>query len=247
MQIKTNRKIQSILKVLLVVMVQTIMMTNANANVNKKVLIVLSAHESGYWLPEVIKPYKDLIDNGYEVEFASPQGQPGSPRAMGQLSNELKAVYRQIEDKMSTPKPLKNLVSEDYIAVYFPGGAGPVFDLAGHPEVNRLVNAFYQQDKIIAALCHGPAALVDVVLNNGKRLISGLKTTGKSNAEESSWAKSRYPFLIENKFQAYGSQYSSGKPKEAYVVYDFPLLTGQNPQSTALLSKNLIDLLAKNN
>ena len=143
----------------------------------------------------------------------------------------------------SPPLALKNLKSNDYDAVYFPGGAGPVFDLAGHPEVSRLTKSFYKENKIIAALCHGPAALAYVTLDNGKRLIEGRKLTGKSNAEEPEWAENWYPFLIENRFNKYGSFYSAAKPKEPYIVYDYPLLTGQNPQSTALLSEKLVNLL----
>ncbi|TQV88554.1 type 1 glutamine amidotransferase domain-containing protein [Aliikangiella coralliicola] len=244
MRIKINNCVQSILKVLFLLMLQTLTPTNAKAE--NKVLFVLSGHHSGYWLPEVIRPYKDLADNGYQVEFASPQGAAGHPKAESQLSPELKTVYRQIEEKISTPKSLKSINSDEYEAIYFPGGAGPVFDLAGHPEVSRLVNAFHQENKIIAALCHGPAALTYVKLKNGKRLIAGLRTTGKSNAEEPRWAEDWYPFLIEDKFKELGSKYSSGKPKQAYIVYDFPLLTGQNPQSTALLSQKLVSLLRNN-
>lgn len=246
MRIIININVQLLLKVLSILLFQSLITGHSQAANTNKVLFVLSAHESGYWLPEVIKPYKDLTDNGYLVEFASPKGAAGHPRAKSQLSSNLLTVYSEITAQISRPKPLTSINSQAYKAVYFPGGAGPMFDLVGHPEVNRIVNDFYREDKIIAALCHGPAALTYVKLPNGNNLIAGKKMTGKSNAEESSWAKMRYPFLIENKFQELGSKYSAAKPKAAYVVYDYPLLTGQNPQSTTLLSTQLVKLLNNN-
>jgi len=247
MQTKTSRYGQ--LAILLLALIQSITLSQAHSaepQRNKKVLFVLSAHSSGYWLPEVIKPYQDLTDNGYQVEFATPLGAQGKAMAASQLNSRLKKAYRRIESILASPRHLRHIESKDYLAIYFPGGAGPMFDLVDHPEVNRLVKAFHQEDKIIAALCHGPAALTYVTLENGEPLLSGLKITGKSNAEESFWARQRYPFLIEDKFKALGSHYSAAEPKEAHIVYDSPVLTGQNPQSTALLSKELIKLLKNN-
>jgi putative intracellular protease/amidase len=252
MRKKFNDHKQSLLKVLVFLFIQTISTNQVlaitpkgnNDNKNKRIVFILSAHHSGYWLPEVIKPYQDLTVNGYQVTFASPQGAPGHPAAFSQLSEKHRAIYRQIEPVLATPQPLKSIRSKDYEAIYFPGGSGPVFDLAGHPEVNRLVLEFYNENKIIAALCHGPAALTYVKLPNGERLITGLNITGKSNAEEPESAENWYPFLIENRFKAYGSNYSSGGPNQAYIVYDEPVLTGQNPQSTSLLSNKLINLLS---
>jgi putative intracellular protease/amidase len=249
MFLKTNNWILSVVKLLLLIAIQFAFSTNLKADTatsKSKVLFVLSAHETGYWLPEVIKPYKDLTDNGYLVEFASPGGASGFPKARHQLSSTFRETYQQIVPQISNPMALKNVDSHGYRAIYFPGGAGPMFDLQGHPEVNRLVKEFYKDKKIISALCHGPAALTFVTLDNGKNLISGMKITGKSNAEESSWARQNYPFLIEDKFKSLNSIYTSAKPKGIHVVYDFPLLTGQNPQSTDLLSQKLVQLLLTN-
>ena len=231
-----------VLSILLLTLSQTIAL--AKTHKTNSVLFILSAHHSGYWLPEVIEPYQLLKENGFNVEFASPQGAPGYPAAANQLSEEQLRIYDSIRPQISTPKPLKAVKSENYLAVFFPGGAGPVFDLPGHPQVNRLVNEFYDDEKVIAALCHGPAALAYVDLENGKRLIAGLKTTGKSNAEEFDSADSWFPFLIEDRFKQSGSAYSAAAPKTPYIVWDFPLLTGQNPESTTLLTNKLIALIS---
>ncbi|ESP91457.1 MULTISPECIES: type 1 glutamine amidotransferase domain-containing protein [Pseudoalteromonas] len=219
----------------------------ANMNNSGKVLFILSADKHGYYLPEVVEPYQHIINNGYSVEFASPDGRPGRPVAYKLLSKQAQADYKIMRknSNIDLPTPLKSIQPKDYIAFYVPGGAGPMFDLAGHPEMARLSLAFLAQDKIISAVCHGPAAFVDIKNADGNYLVSGLKVTAKSNAEEGRWARQNYAFLLQDKLQAQGAQFTYTSPGEPYVIHDNGVLTGQNPKSALPTAIVLIKLLQK--
>ena len=212
---------------------------------SKKIVVLLSAHETGFWAGEVIDNYLIMTEAGYDIVFATPDGTLGLPNGMYTLDSKQAETYRQIAQKLANPSALSQLEANAFAAIYVPGGAGPMFDLYNHPTVNRFIAEMYENNKPVAAVCHGPAALGGVKLKDGSLLIAGKKITAKSNAEENDWARENYPFLLEDQLQKLGASFSAAAPQEPLVVVDGLLITGQNPASTIPLSKKLVELLKK--
>ncbi|MFK8014751.1 MAG: type 1 glutamine amidotransferase domain-containing protein [Gammaproteobacteria bacterium] len=208
-----------------------------------KILFVLSAHEHGYWLPEVLTPYRILTEAGLDVDFASPAGHPGVQAGSDMMSDQEKRTLAGLTDVLAKPLKLRDVRPGDYVALYVPGGAGPMFDLFDHPEVNRITAVMYESGKPVAADCHGPAAFAAVRLSDGELMIKGKKLTAKSNAEEGEWARANYPFLLEDKLKQVSSQFSAAPPYEPWVVRDGNLLTGQNPASAGPLAFALLKVI----
>ena len=215
----------------------------AHTKKNQKVLFILSASEHGYWLPEVLTPYQIQTDAGFAVEFASPAGDPGFQAGGSTMNEQEKHTLANLRSVLAKPLSLSAIDPVEYAALYVPGGAGPMFDLLNHPEVNRITAAMFESGKPVSADCHGPAAFVGVRLSNGELMVSGKKLTAKSNAEENEWARNNYPFLLEDKFKQINSQFSAAPPQEPWVVRDENLLTGQNPASSGPLAEALISLI----
>ena len=210
-----------------------------------KILFILSAHEHGYWLPEVLTPYRILTDAGLDVVFASPGGEPGVQAGGDMMNAEERQTLATLTEKLAAPVALSSIDPNDYVALYVPGGAGPMFDLYDHPEVNRITAALYESGKPVAADCHGPAAFAAVRLSDGSLLVEGRRVTAKSNAEEGDWARANYPFLLEDKLNEINAEFSAADPYEAWVVRDGHLLTGQNPASAGPLAHAMLDTLAR--
>jgi putative intracellular protease/amidase len=215
------------------------------ANAQQKVLIIISSHHYGYYLPEVITPYRLLKQANIEIDIASPYGASGRGSGAKSLSNVDKNHRPQLEQQLLNPIALADVDTKDYDAVYIAGGAGPMMDLYDHPQIQRIISAMYMANKVISADCHGPAALAAVTLPNGEFMVKGKRLTAKSNAEEGSWARSHYPFLLENRLKKHQAIFSAAKPKKAWVVQDGNLLTGQNPKSAEPMTKQLIAMLQK--
>ena len=131
--------------------------------------------------------------------------------------------------------------------MYFAGGSGPMFDLIDNKQAQKITRDIYENGGIVSADCHGPAALINVILTNGKRLIEGKHLTAKANSEEGFWARANYPFLLENKIKQLGGNYSSAKKSQPHVVVDGRLITGQNPASAIPMAKSLIAMLRTQN
>ena len=215
------------------------------AYAQQKVLIIISSHDFGYYLPEVITPYRLLKQANIEVDIASPSGGTGRGSGEKSLSDVDKAYRPNLKHQLSNPLPLANIDTKNYDAVYIAGGAGPMMDLYDHPQIQRIVSTMYMANKVISADCHGPAALAAVTLPNGEFMVKGKRLTAKSNAEEGSWARSNYPFLLENRLKKNQAIFSAAKPKQPWVVQDGNLLTGQNPASAAPMTKKLIAMLSR--
>ena len=162
----------------------------------EKVVMLLSAHDHGYWTGEVIDAYDVLKKAGVEVVFTTPDGAVGIPSGMWTLDKNKSDTFRSLAKQLASPQSLAKLDHADFDAIYIPGGSGPMFDLYNHPTVNIFIKDLYQTNKPIAAVCHGPAALAGVRLDNGNLLIEGKKITGKSNAEEDEWARKNYFFML---------------------------------------------------
>jgi putative intracellular protease/amidase len=232
----------------LMLLITLLIAGSANAavlNQNKKVLIVVSSDKSGFWLPEVVEPYFLLEQSGFKMDIASPLGGKGKASGASRLSSKQNEWFlsSKLKKQLSESIPLNKVIAKNYSAVYFAGGSGPMFDLIDNKQAQKLTREIYENGGIVSADCHGPAALINVKLTNGKRLIEGKKITAKANVEEGFWARSNYPFLLEDKIKQLGGIYSAAKKSKPYVVIDGRLITGQNPASAIPMAKSLIVML----
>jgi putative intracellular protease/amidase len=222
-----------------------------------KILMVLTSHDrlgdtgekTGFWLEEFAAPYYTFKDAGIEVTLASPAGgQPpldpksDAPDAQTEATDRFKADTAAQADLAHTTV-LAEVNAADFDAVFYPGGHGPLWDLAVDQNSIALIENFVQQDKPVAFVCHSPAALKNVKVD-GEYLVKGKKVTGFSNSEEAGVGLTDVvPFLLEDALKDNGGQYEKGANWESYVVEDGLLITGQNPGSSADTAKQLLNKL----
>ncbi len=220
-----------------------------------KILFVLTSHselgntgeKTGFWIEEFASPYYICEDAGAELDIASPQGgqppvDPKSEDPEAQTSST-ERFYKDNDliDKVAHSLKLDEIDFEGYDAVFYPGGHGPLWDLAQDKDSIRLIEWFYNHQKPIAFVCHAPAALVNVKAMNGEPLVKGKHLTGFSNTEEEAVHLTKIvPFLLEDELQNLGAHYSKGKDWSSYVKQDGLLITGQNPASSAATAKLLL-------
>lgn len=195
---------------------------------------------TGFFFAEVAHPFEVLDEAGIAVEFATPKG--GTPpedaydeKDPAQRAFKESPAYR----RMAHSRKLAEVDVADYDAIFFPGGLGPMVDIAKDPEVKRAVARAWNAGKIVAAVCHGPAALLGVKLEDGTPLLRGRKVAGFSNAEEESYAKADVPFILEAALRDEGAKYESADPWQPKVMVEGRLITGQNPASGAPLAKEI--------
>jgi putative intracellular protease/amidase len=211
----------------------------------QKILIVISSDNHGYWLPEVLEPYQLLQQAGFEVDIASPLGGKGKASGSFRLTSSQEKWFEQssLLKKLPHSLAIDQVKASDYQAIYFAGGSGPMFDFINNEAIQKLTASIYQKGGIVSADCHGIAALLNVSLVNGSRLIAGKKLTAKANHEEGRWARNNYPFLLEDKIIELGGRYSSKAKGKPHVVVDGRLITGQNPASAIPMAQQLIQTL----
>lgn len=223
-----------------------------------KLLMVLTSHnqlgdtgrQTGFWLEEFAAPYYRFIDGGAAVTLASPQGghPPLDPTSDNPETDTKDTVRfrqdRQAQSMLGATRKLRDLNPDDFDAVFYPGGHGPLWDLAEDPVSIELIENFYRHNKPIGAVCHGPGALRHAKQPDGRPIVSGKSVTGFSNAEEAAVNLTEtVPFLVEEELKHCGGQYSHAEEWEEHVVVDPPLVTGQNPASSAATAAALLDLL----
>lgn len=199
---------------------------------------------TGYFFSEVAHPYAVFDHAGIAIEYASPLG--GTPPEDGY--DEKDAVQLDFRHstairRMAHSRKLSEVDVLDYDAVFFPGGLGPMMDIAIDPEVKRVVARAWDAGKIVAAVCHGPAAFLGVTLADGTSLIQGRKLTSFSNDEEAGYAQADVPFLLEDALRAEGADYSATDVWQSKVVIDGRLFTGQNPASAGPLAQSIVTAL----
>lgn len=234
-------------------------MTNTK---QQEILIVLTSHEelgdigqkTGFWIEEFTTPYYHLVDNGAKVTLASPKGgQPPVDPTSAQDENQTESTRRYDNDKalkeqLKSTHKLSEVSAKDYDAVFFPGGHGPLWDLAESEISARLIEDFYQADKPISFVCHAPAALKKVKDKSGNPLVKGKNVTGFTNAEEEMAGLTKVvPFLVEDMLKEKGGNYSKGNDYEEYALEDGLLITGQNPASSEKVAKLLLNKLNNKN
>jgi putative intracellular protease/amidase len=223
-----------------------------------KVLIILTSHselgntghKTGFWIEEFAAPYYILKDAGATITLASPEGgQPPLDPKSAEPANQTEATHRfdkdfDLQHLLAHTTKLSEVSAVGYDAVFFPGGHGPLWDLAVDFHSINLIKAFWNAHKPIAAVCHGPAALLNVDDEKGVPLIKGKKVTGFSDSEEDAvQLMNVVPFLLEEELKNKGAIYSRKQDWASYVVTDGLLITGQNPASSEEVAKQLLVLL----
>lgn len=225
----------------------------------KKVLFVLTSHnklgdtgeKTGFWTEEFAAPYYTLIDQGYTVEIASPLGgQPpidpksNDPSAATEDTKRFDADLA-LQEKLKQTHKITEVNEKDFDAVFYPGGHGPMWDLAVDQNSIALIASFYNHKKPVSFVCHAPAALKNVKID-GSYLVKDKKVTGFSNTEEEAVGLTKVvPFLLEDALKANGGEYSKGADWAPYAVEDGLLITGQNPASSKLVAEKLMAQLKK--
>ena len=218
------------------------------------ILMVLTSHDklgdtgkkTGFWLEEFAAPYYAFLDAGVNITLASPAGgQPPLDPSSDTPDAQTKDTKRFKEDseaqeRLATTKKLADMKAEDFDSVFYPGGHGPMWDLAVDKNSIELIETFVKQDKPVAFVCHSPAALKNVKVD-GEYLVKGKKVTGFSNTEEEAVQLTDVvPFLLEDVLKANGGNYERVADWESFVVEDGLLITGQNPASSEEAAKRLL-------
>lgn len=223
-----------------------------------KILIVLTSHDrlgdtgkkTGFWLEEFAAPYYVLKDAGAAITLASPQGgqPPLDPKSdLPENQTELTKRLRKdtaVQAELANTKKLAEVSADDFDAVFYPGGHGPMWDMPDNATSITMLEAFVKADKPVAAVCHAPAALVNVRGQDGEYLVTGKRVTGFSNAEEEAVALTAVvPFLLEDRLKERGGIYSKAGNWAPYVQVDGKLVTGQNPASSGPAAAELLKLI----
>ncbi|MEP3836902.1 MAG: type 1 glutamine amidotransferase domain-containing protein [Algibacter sp.] len=225
---------------------------------NMNVLFVLTSHDklgdtgkkTGFWVEEFANPYYTLLDKGVTITIATPNGgaapidpSSDSPDAATDATERFDKDA-DAKAKIANTNKLSDMNVDDFDAVFYPGGHGPLWDLANDATSIALIEKFNTQEKPIAFVCHAPAALKGVKNTDGTPLVKGKKVTGFTNSEEVAVGLTDVvPFLVENMLQENGGIYSKKENWAAYAIQDGNLITGQNPASSELVAEKLLESL----
>ncbi|WP_180087018.1 type 1 glutamine amidotransferase domain-containing protein [Acinetobacter sp. YH12226] len=223
-----------------------------------KILMVLTSHDqlgdtgkkTGFWLEELAAPYYTFVDAGAEVVLASPAGgQPpldpksNEPDAQTETTKRFEADEVAMQALANTHK-LSEVLNQDFDAVFYPGGHGPLWDLAKDQNSISLIEQTLQEDKPVALVCHAPGVLREVKDAEGRSIVEGKTVTGFTNTEEDGVGLTDVvPFLVEDMLKEKGGKYSKTEDWQVYVQQDGLLITGQNPASSAATAEALLKLL----
>ncbi|MGE6793953.1 Putative intracellular protease/amidase [Pseudomonas guineae] len=223
-----------------------------------KILLVLTSHDqlgdtghkTGFWLEEFASPYYVFKDAGAQLTLASPKGgqpplDPTSDAEDAQTaSTERFKADPAAQQALANTVPLSQVQADDFDAVFYPGGHGPLWDLAEDRTSIALIEHFYALNKPVAAVCHAPGIFRHTKAANGQPLVSGKKVTGFSNSEEEAVKLTQVvPFLVQDMLIANGGHYSSVNDWQSHVKVDGLLITGQNPASSDATAEALMTLL----
>ncbi|KIJ56857.1 hypothetical protein M422DRAFT_198103 [Sphaerobolus stellatus SS14] len=203
----------------------------------------LQGNQTGWYLPEAAHPYYKLASH-VDIDFAAPAGPnpPVDENSVKMFKDEESVNFLkdpEVTSKLSSAKKLTEVNVDNYDAIFYIGGHGPVIDLPTDPENIKLANKFWNAGKITSAVCHGPAALVGVTDSNGKSIFAGRKATAFSNTEEEQVKRvESIPFLVESKIKELGGTFEkAAEPWGVKVIVDGHLITGQNPASAAAIGE----------
>ncbi|PVZ20441.1 MULTISPECIES: type 1 glutamine amidotransferase domain-containing protein [unclassified Pseudomonas] len=224
------------------------------------VLMILTSHDqlgntgkkTGFWLEEFAAPYYVFVDAGAKVTLASPKGgQPPLDPKSDEPDAQTDATRRFAQDTqaktaLASTLPLGEIDPYDFDAVFYPGGHGPLWDLAESTDSKTVIEAFYAANKPLAAVCHAPGVFKHAKAPDGHAIVKGKKVTGFSNTEEEAVGLTEVvPFLVEDALKAQGGLYSKGDDWASYVLEDGHLITGQNPASSEAAAKAVVARLKR--
>lgn len=220
-----------------------------------KILMVLTSHDTlgntgrktGFWLEELAAPYYVFQDAGVEIVLASPLGgrppldpKSNEPSFQTDMTRRFEKDEKALAQLGATLR-LDSVGQADFDAVFYPGGHGPLWDLAEDRDSIALIESFLAAGKHVALVCHAPGVLRHATTPSGQPLVEGRKVTGFTNSEEEAVGLTEVvPFLVENELKAKGGIYSKGEDWGSYVVSDGLLITGQNPASSAAAATLLV-------
>lgn len=226
----------------------------------KKILIVvtntscmddLNKTKTGVWLEEFAVPFlefKNYSDKELklDVTVASPLGGI-APNDEASLECKNPTQWDYTKKYLDNTVKLSDVNCEKYDAIFIPGGHGPMFDLAKDELLGKIVSYFYNNHKIVSAVCHGPAGLINAKTQTGEPIVKGMQVTCFTNEEEKIVQKDKLmPFLLESKLRQLGAYFNAAKPWEENVIVDENLITGQNPDSAKKLAKTVLKKLKIN-
>ncbi len=223
-----------------------------------KILMILTSHDklgdtgkkTGFWLEEFAAPYYVLLDSGAAITLASPAGgqPPLDPKSdVPDAQTEATARFKKddvAQKVLSNTTKLAEIDADAFNAIFFPGGHGPLWDLAENADSQRMIETFIEEDRPLAAVCHAPAIFKHTKGADGRSLISGRRMTGFTNTEEEAVGLTKVvPFLVEDMLKANGGLYEKGPDWGSFVVVDGKLVTGQNPASSEDAARELLKLI----
>lgn len=223
-----------------------------------KILMILTSHDqlgetgnkTGFWLEEFASPYYVFKDANAEITLASPAGgQPPLDPKSDEPDFQTDATRRfkndaEAQEALANTLKLADISSDDFDAVFYPGGHGPLWDLAENSSSINLIESMYAAGKPVAAVCHAPAVLKNVKNADGSPLVRGKSVTGFSNSEEDAVQLTEVvPFLLEDELKAKGANYSRTDDWHPYTITDGNLVTGQNPASSELAARAVLELI----
>ena len=225
------------------------------ANTPTRILMVLTSHDrlgdtgkkTGFWLEEFAAPYYVFKDAGAEITLASPEGgQPpldpksDEPDAQTEATKRFKADA-EAQAQLASTETLSSIDPSPFDAVFYPGGHGPLWDLAESPVSIALLESFDRAGKPLGLVCHAPGVLRHVKRADGRPIVAGRPVTGFSNSEEAAVGLTDVvPFLIEDEFKAQGGDYRKGPDWGVFTLEDGNLVTGQNPASSEAVARILL-------
>ena len=220
----------------------------------KRIVFVVTSHDkkgntgetTGYFLSEVAHPWAVLHDAGYQIDFVSPKG--GNPPVDAfDLKDSINYRFWMDKDthqRLTHSFSPKQINPSDYCAIFYAGGHGAMWDFPENKQLAKIAASIYEKGGIVAAVCHGPAALINIQLNNGKLLIQDKKLTGFTNEEETlKHLEKVVPFLLESKLKNGGGKFEKSAPFKPHVTVDGRLITGQNPASATGVGQAILQAL----
>lgn len=216
----------------------------------KRILIVVTSTKTigpnnrpcGYEFSEVAHPYLVFAANGYRVDFASIKG--GRPPEDGYKSKDAASViFRESNgfNALSSSTSLDEIDVDQYDAVFFPGGLGPMNDMLHDPVVKKTIAHFYETNRIVGAVCHGPVALLNVKLSDSTSLLEGKRVAAFTTAEEIGHSEHDVPFMLDVEMKKQGATHTHADPFEKHIVVDGLLITGQNPASASGVAQEMVN------
>lgn len=223
-----------------------------------KILMVLTSHDqmgdtghkTGFWLEEFTAPYYVFKDAGADITLASPKGgqPPVDPNseAEGALTETTERFMKDAHAKemLASTKKLSDVDMNEYDAIFYPGGHGPLWDLANDETSIALIKKAYDQDKVIGAVCHAPAVFKNVFIKPEQNIVGGRKVTAFTNTEEEAVQLTNIvPFLVEDMLKDNAGEYTRGDDWAPHIVVDGKLITGQNPASSQGAAKAVVQAL----